>query len=152
MIYRYQVSFSDVDYARVLFFGRYYYVAQQASEALMHKFGVYYRDLLPQHDLRIPIVASFCRYLGQIFVEDILEVHVGIKDLSPRGFTQVFAFFREGEGRALAWGYVQRRFVTGNGEPREAPEAILARFQAMADETREFVENVYEPLANRVKS
>ncbi|MBI4491891.1 MAG: acyl-CoA thioesterase [Chloroflexi bacterium] len=149
MSYRYQVSFSDVDYARVLFFGRYYFIVQQASESLFHQYGIYYRDLLPQHDLRLPIVASFCRYLGPISVEEAVDVHLGIKDLSPRGFTLAFAFFRPGEERCLAWGYLERRFVSGPGAAREAPEAILQAFGAMAEATRPFVGEVWEPLAQR---
>ena len=151
MRYRYEVSFSDVDYARVLFYGRYYFIAQRASEAWLHQHGIYYRDLLPQHDLRIPIVASYCRYLGPIYVEDTLDVDIGVKDVSPRGFTFVFAFYRQGEERCLAWGYTERRFVSAEGRPKDAPEPILRVWHTMAEESRRFVDEVWIPMAERRK-
>lgn len=149
MIYQYQLSFSDVDFARVLFFGRYYDVANRAWEHWLHRYGIYVRELHGQHDLRVPIVASFCRYLGPLYLEDVAEVHLGLKDLSPRGVTQAFVFYRQGQERPVAWGYVERRFVTGDGKPREAPELILRALETMAAESRAFLEQVWLPLANR---
>lgn len=151
MIYQYQVSFSDVDYARVLFFGRFYEVVNRAWEHWFHQYGIYFRDLAEQHNLRIPIVASFCRYLGAARLEDVLEVHMGVKDLSPRGCTMVFVFFRQGQERPLTWGYLERRFVNVAGEACDASEAVLSMLRTMADESAGFIQEVWEPLAQRRK-
>lgn len=151
MIYQYRVSFSEVDYARVLFFGRYYYVVNRGFEEWMHQHGLYYLDLVPNHNVRIPIVASYCRYLRPAYMDDVLEVHLGVKDLTPRGFRMPFAFYRQGDERLLAWGYLERRFVSGDGEARDAPEWVLRTVQTMADESRNFVENVWAPLAAKMQ-
>lgn len=148
-MYRYQVSFSDVDFARVLFFARYFEIVNRASEDWFHQHGLYFRDLLPQMDLAMPIVATYCRYLGAIRLEEVVEVHLGVTELSPRGFSMPFVFFRQGEERSLAWGYLERRFVNGQRQAQEAPSDIQRLLEAMAQESRRFVEETWQPLASR---
>jgi acyl-CoA thioesterase FadM len=152
VIYEYQVAFSDVDFARVLFFGRYYDVVNRAAEHWMHQYGLFVRDLYGKFDLRIPIVASFCRYLGPIQLEDVIQVRCGWKDLNDKGVTLVFTMTRTTDERPSAWGYVERRFVSGEGRPRGAPPEITAVLERMADESRRFVEELWTPLAERYQA
>lgn len=151
MIYQYQIAFSDVDFARVLFFGRYYEIVNRAAEQWFHQYDILVRDLATVHDLRLPIVASHCRYLGPLTLEDVVDVHLGVKDLTERGFTLAFIMLRQGEERAAAWGYLERRFVTGGGQARPPDETITRVLQQMADETRAFVEQVWEPLYQKLE-
>ena len=149
MLYEYQVSFFDVDYARVLYFARFYDVVQRGADEWMHRHGLYYRELFAVHHLGTPISASFCRYLGPVHLEDVIQVNLGVKDPSPRGFTLVFDVCKQFEGNRVAWGYLERRFVDPDRRAREAPEHVVAAYRAMAEESRAFVMEVWQPLWER---
>lgn len=146
MIYRYTVGFSDIDFARVLFYGRFQYVVQQGSEHWQHQHGLYYRDL-PELDLAMPISVAFCRYLAPVRVEEVVLVRMGLKDLNARGFTFAYDMVKEEGGQRVAWGYLDRRFVSSaERRPREAPEPVQAMLQAMAAASAQFVAEVWSPL------
>ncbi len=146
MIYRYTVGFSDIDFARVLFYGRFQYLVQQGSEHWQHQHGLFYRDL-PDQDLAMPISAAFCRYLAPVRVEEVVLVRMGLKDLNARGFTFAYDMVKEEGGQRVAWGYLERRFVSSaERRPREAPEAVQAMLQAMAAESAQFVAEEWSPL------
>ncbi|SRR5581483_2443792 len=151
MRYRYEVSFFDVDYARVLFFGRYYDVVQRANDVWMHQHGLYYQQLFAEQ-VGTPIAASFCRYLGPVYVEETIEVTLGVKDPSPRGFVLVFEITKLADGSRVAWGYIQRRFVNAERKAADAPPHVVAAYEAMAAESRAFVAEVWDPLWQRERA
>jgi acyl-CoA thioesterase FadM len=151
MRYRYEVSFFDVDYARVLFFGRYYDFVQRANDVWMHQYGLYYQQLFAEQ-VGTPIATSFCRYLGPVYVEETIEVTLGVKDASPRGFLLVFEISKPADGSRVAWGYIKRRFVNAERRASDAPPYVVAAYEAMAAESRAFVADVWDPLWQRERA
>jgi acyl-CoA thioesterase FadM len=147
--FEYQVTFSDIDFARVVFFGRFVYLANQAAEVWFHQQGVFIRDLYPTYDVALPVAAVFCRYLGPVRMEDNIVITTGLKGLRSKGFTHVFEVMHKDEERRVAWGYLERRFVDSERRPRECPDELRPVLKAMAEESREFVTSVWEPLAEK---
>ncbi len=148
MRFRYQVAFFDVDYARVLFFARHYEFVQRANDAWMQEHGLRYPQLFAEA-VGTPIAASFCRYVGPVYVAETIEVTLGVKEPSPRGFLLVFEIAKPADGRRVAWGYIERRFVGADRKAADAPPHVVAAYEAMAAESRAFVLGTWQPLWDR---
>jgi acyl-CoA thioesterase FadM len=151
MRFEYQVAFHDVDYARVLFFARFYEVVQRANDDWMRQHGLSYQRLFGEA-VGTPIAASFCRYVGPVYVEDTLVVTLGVWAPSPRGFWLVFDIWKAAPKQRVAWGYIQRRFVDAERRAHDAPPHVVARYAAMAAESDEFVTSVWQPLWERERA
>ena len=133
---QFEISFHDVDFARVLYYARYYFFVDRAFAAWMHSKGLYYRDLYTQHRVATPIVTSHCRYRGPLRLEDGLEVRLELVDLTRRGFRINFHIIRLPDEMRVAEGYQEHRFVDPEvRRPTEPPDQLYATFEAMVAES-----------------
>ena len=133
---QFEIGFSDVDYARVLYFARYYDYVERAFAAWLHALGLYWRDLHTEWRVATPIVNSQCRYRGPLRLEDHFEVRLELADLTRRGFRLNFQTVRLHDEFLVAEGYLDHRFVDPvERRPTEPPEQIMRALEAMAAES-----------------
>ncbi len=133
---QFEIGFADVDYARVLYFARYYDFVERAFAAWLHARGWYMRDLHTEWHIATPIVQSHCRYRGPLRLEDRFEVRLELTNLSPRGFRVAFHVVRLHDEFRVAEGYTDHRFVDPQERrPAEPPEAFYRVLEAMAAES-----------------
>jgi acyl-CoA thioester hydrolase len=133
---QYEIGWEDVDFARVLYYARYYTFSDRAFSAWMHQHGLYYTRMHEEWDVATPIVTSHCRYRGPLRLEDRVEVRLELSDLSRRGYRINFHMIRVSDDVRVAEGYTEHRFVApGIRRPCEPPEPLYAALQAMVAES-----------------
>lgn len=135
-VYVLSVGFEDIDFARMAFYGHYFSWIEKAMEQWFHAKGLYYRELVGERGIGVPIVEAHCRYTAPVQVEDVLEVRVALREVTRRGFRIEFDMIRQGDDVRVADGYLVRRFARiGRREPIEIPDDLLEIFQAMERES-----------------
>src|ERR671928_1605859 len=102
---QFEIGWEDVDYARVLYYARYYFMADRGFSAWMHQHGLYYRTMHEEWSVATPIVTSHCRYRGPLRLEDRLEVRLELDNLSRRGYRINFHIVRLPDDVRVAEGY-----------------------------------------------
>ena len=133
---QFEIGFDDVDFARVLYYARYYTLVERAMMTWLHTRDVYYRDLYFEHHVAMPIVTSHCRYRGPLRVEDRCEVRLELQELSRRGFRLSFHIVRLHDDTLVGEGYQDHRFVDPEKRgPTEPTDALYAALEAMAAES-----------------
>jgi YbgC/YbaW family acyl-CoA thioester hydrolase len=92
---RIKVRFSDVDWARVVYFARYFDFCHRAVEAFFDaQPGLSYAALLEQRQLGFPIVHSEASFFGPLRLADTARVEHEVIALSERSVTSRFTIFR----------------------------------------------------------
>ena len=124
---QYEIGFSDVDFARVLYFARYYDFVERAFGAWLHAGGWYWRDLHTEWRVATPIVVSHCNYRGPLRLEDRFEVRLELTDLTQRGFRLNFHIIRLNDDFLVGEGYTAHRFVDPLERRPTAPPLELMR-------------------------
>lgn len=132
MGYRYRVTFADVDYGRILYYGGVYSIVEKAREEFYLEHGIDLSHLIGKLHIGAPLVESRCQYLSPIKYLDIVEVELGAADLTPKGFRLLFNLKVLPEGRLAAAGYLKLRFVnTKEFKGIELPLEIESKFSAL---------------------
>jgi len=122
------VDFDDVDYARVVYFGRYYTYAEKAEAQMLRKFGLSNKVLSEEFNVGTPIVYSQCHYFQPARLEDKLVVKIQLQDLSDKGFSIHFEIFKE-DGKALVRGRTDHRFIDiHHFKPIRIPNDLFLKF------------------------
>ena len=133
----FEVGWEDVDFARVLYYARYYLFVDRGFSAWMHAHGLYYRKMHEEWSVATPIVTSHCRYRGPLRLEDRLEVRLELDNLTQRGYRINFHLIRLPDAALVAEGHTEHRFVDPSiRRPCEPPGALYAALQAMAAESQ----------------
>jgi YbgC/YbaW family acyl-CoA thioester hydrolase len=140
---QFEIGWEDVDYARVLYYARYYFFVDRAFSAWMHTHGLYYRTMHEEWSVAIPIVTSHCRYRGPLRLEDRVEVRLGLVDLTERGYRINFHLFRLADDALVAEGFTEHRFVDPAVRRPCAPPAPLS--EALAAMVAESADNLAAP-------
>jgi YbgC/YbaW family acyl-CoA thioester hydrolase len=134
---QFEVGWEDVDYARVLYYARYYFFVDRAFSAWMHTHELYYRRMHEEWSVATPIVTSHCHYRGPLRLEDRLEVRLALDDLTERGYRINFQLIRLPEDALVAEGYTEHRFVDpAVRRPCAPPPPLSAVLEAMVAESQ----------------
>ncbi|MBF7084298.1 acyl-CoA thioesterase [Desulfallas sp. Bu1-1] len=132
MGYQYRVSFSDIDYGRILFYGKVYSIVEKASEEFYLEHGIDLRDLIGKRHIGVPLVESRCQYISPMKYLDVVNVDLGAVDLTRKGFRLLFNLSVLPEGRLAAAGYLKFRFVnTKEFKGIEIPHEIEKLFSKL---------------------
>ena len=133
---QFEVGWEDVDYARVLYYARYYFFVDRGFSMWMHQHGLYYRKMHEEWSVATPIVTSHCRYRGPLRLEDRVEVRLALTDLTRRGYRVNFHLLRLPDAVLVGEGYTEHRFVDPSvRRPCEPPAPLYSALEAMAAES-----------------
>ena len=95
MIYRHRATFDEMDFARITFFGRYFYWLEHATTAWLVEFGIGFATLDREYGYGLPIINVECKYRAPIHLEQDVAIEMGMRDLTRRGFTTPFQIVRD---------------------------------------------------------
>ncbi|MBI3325750.1 MAG: hypothetical protein HYZ81_03480 [Nitrospinae bacterium] len=95
MAYEIEVSWDDVNNARIVFYGHFFYVAQRAEEAYFRAKGLPVSELVEGRNVGFPRVHAACSYRRPARFQDVLEIHVGLGELNRRGFQLRFKIVKK---------------------------------------------------------
>ena len=138
MIYLHQTTFDEMDFARITFFGRYFYWLEHATTAWLIQKGIGFATLDREYGFGLAIIATECRYLAPTRLEETVEIRLALRDLTRRGFTTPFEVVRQADDVLAAYGSITRRVVnTRVFGGAEAPDALYAKLQEMEAESRD---------------
>ena len=136
MAHEIEVSWDDVDNARVVFYGHYFYFVQRAEEAYFRAKGLPIRELVERRNVGFPRVHAACTYRRPARFQDVLELHVGIGELSRRGYQLLFKIVKKEDQTLVATGEVRTACIDFREfTPMEIPPDIYKTLEAMAGET-----------------
>jgi acyl-CoA thioester hydrolase len=140
MVYEIEVSWDDVDNARVVFYGHMFYFVQRAEEAYFRGKGLPVSDLVERRNVGFPRIYAACSYRRPARFQDVLQVYVGIGELTHRGFQLLFKILKKADGTLIATGEVRTACTNFREFQRmDIPPDIYTTLEAMARETqREF--------------
>lgn len=132
-----QIGFEDVDFARTPFFGDYFSWVEKALEAWLHAKGLTDRELVGEREIGLPIVEADCRYTAPLGLEDVVEIHLALRDVTRRGFRINFEMARQADQMRVAHGHVLRRFIDlAQKRPIEIADELLRIFQEREQESQ----------------
>lgn len=97
------VRFADIDWARVVYFARYFDYAHRAFEDFWNaQPGLGYRELLEERRVGFPIVHSEGQFFGPLRMGDTARIELSVTRLTKKSVTTRFTFFRNESDEKLA--------------------------------------------------
>jgi YbgC/YbaW family acyl-CoA thioester hydrolase len=142
------VGFDDVDFARTPFYGRYLTWLERAWEAVLHRHGVYYRELVGERQIGVPVVAVQCRYLRPLWLEDRFTVEFRVERLDRRALVTEFRVLKLPERELTTSGTMERRFIDMRAfRGMVLPDDVFSQFEAVAAELGNWAETLNGSVA-----
>jgi len=149
MRYRVRIGWGDIDFARVIFWPRYFeYVEHAIGEWMLGK-GIRWQEFVAERHLGMPAVHVEAYYYRPSRLQDLVEIELAIKDLTKKGCRFVFHIWHVDTGALLASGQVTRRFIDNEAfRGTELPDDLYERLLELARETEQ-VPDLPHPLARK---
>lgn len=134
--YQLVVGFDDVDYARVVYFSRYFQYAERAQADMLRKYIYSQSRLAEEFNVGNPIVQVENKYHAPARLDDRIIVHYQVKNLSRRKFEFLFDIYKEGEENTiLCKGKMIHRFIDmKNFKGIELDDELYDRFKCLETE------------------
>jgi YbgC/YbaW family acyl-CoA thioester hydrolase len=95
-----RVRWSDVDHARLIFYGSYLRFFEIAETELLRDVGLPYGEIFERFDIWLPRVQIHCDFLAPAVLDDWLEVETYVGRVGEKSLTLNFEVFKK-EGRIL---------------------------------------------------
>jgi YbgC/YbaW family acyl-CoA thioester hydrolase len=131
---RHRVRWSDVDYARIVYFLRYPEWVADGFHGWLFERGFALRESVAA-GYGLPYIDASCRYLRALTLEDEAELRLRVTDLHPKGFTLRYEIYKAGDPALVAEGSMVRLHISL--KPRRSqpmPEALYRILQELATE------------------
>ena len=108
--FRYRLTWSDCDYARVAYYLRYPVWVDEAFHGYLFERGFRIRDYVDQ-GYGLPYISTACRYFRRLTLEDEVEIELSVSNLTPKGFTVSYRIVKAGDTDPTAEGEMVRRCI-----------------------------------------
>jgi len=127
---RLPVRFADIDWARVVYFARYFDFAHRCFEDFFNEHAkLPYAAVLAERKLGFPIVHSEGEFFAPLRLGDTARVVMEVTRLSKRSVTSRFTFFRgEGDEKVAVITLKQAAIDTTDFRGIELPDDIHGLF------------------------
>jgi len=120
-----RVQWSDVDFARILYFPRYFSYFESAELEWIRTRGLRYEELLEELGIWMPRVAAQCNFRAPARLAELVSVEMRLDRLGRSSFTLGFDAFRLPERTHLADGSITIATVDREGfRPTPVPERL----------------------------
>lgn len=113
-----RVRYAETDAAEVVYYGSFFLYFEVGKIEM-------YRELKLPYKWDIPIVDTYCKYLGPVYFDDLLEVHTKFADVKDKSFkieSRIFKIIENGELVPVAEGYTTHVFIDENRKAISQPE------------------------------
>ena len=129
---RVQVRFADIDWARVVYFARFFDFAHRTFEDFFNEHAkLSYAMLLSERKLGFPIVSSTAEFFVPLRLGETARVVMEVIKLSKRSVTSRFTLYKdETEERCAVIVLKQAAIDTSTFTGTEFPDDISALFNA----------------------
>ncbi len=120
-----RLHFSDTDAARVVWFGNFAAFFEAAEDELYRALGAPRIAFMEQHRFVMPRIEFTCRYRSPGRADEILQMRIGMQDLSARRLTYVFEGWEPEAQRLLVEGTCRVASIAHDRfEPCDFPAAV----------------------------
>jgi 4-hydroxybenzoyl-CoA thioesterase len=125
---RLRVRFADIDWARVVYFARFFDFAHRTFEDFFNEHAkLPYADVLAVRKVGFPIVSSQAEFFAPLRLGDTARIVMDVTRLSKRSVTSRFTLFRgETEERCAVITLKQAAIDTGSFQGIELPADLHA--------------------------
>ena len=129
---RLRVRFADIDWARVVYFARFFDFAHRTFEDFFNEHAkLPYAEVLSTRKLGFPIVTSQAEFFGPLRLGDTARVLMEVTSLSKRSVTSRFTLYKdETDERCAVITLKQAAIETDGFTGIEFPDDIHALFSA----------------------
>ncbi len=135
---RLPVRFADIDWARVVYFARYFDFAHRCFEDFFNEHAkLPYASVLSERRLGFPIVHSEADFFGPLRLGDTARVVMEVERLTRRSVTSRFTLYRgESEEKVAVITLKQAAIDTADFKGVEFPDDVFALFEGVRVEAR----------------
>lgn len=128
---QFPVRFAEVDYARVVYFARYFDFAHRCFEDFFNVHaGIPYATVLGEKNVGFPIVHSEGQHFGPLKLGDTARVVMDVVRLSRKSVTSRFTLYRgDGDEKVAVITLKQAAIDTARFTGREWPDDIFGLFE-----------------------
>jgi 4-hydroxybenzoyl-CoA thioesterase len=136
---RLRIRFADIDWARVVYFARFFDYAHRTFEDFFNEHAkLPYAEVLSERKLGFPIVNSQAEFFAPLRLGDTARISMEVTRLSKRSVTSRFTLYRgETEERCAVITLKQAAIDTTTFEGIELPDDVHALFSAHLIKTSE---------------
>lgn len=127
-----RVEFADTDMAGIIHFTAFFRYMEQVEHAFLRSLGLSVISDIDGERVSWPRVAASCTFVRPVRFEDVMEVHLTVKEKRDKSVTYAFHF--EHDGQEIARG--EMTSVCCRIEPGGTPRAISmpARFDEQIEQ------------------
>ena len=127
-----KVRFADIDWARVVYFARFFDFAHRTFEDFFNEHAkLTYASVLADRKLGFPIVSSQAEFFAPLRLGDTARIVMDVVKLSKRSVTSRFTLYRgETEERCAVITLKQAAIDTSTFQGTELPDDVHALFAA----------------------
>ncbi|TYB30708.1 MAG: acyl-CoA thioesterase [Candidatus Mcinerneyibacterium aminivorans] len=108
----YRVIYGDTDQMGVVYNANYLKMFERGRNEFFRQLNFSYRKLEKNHDILLPVVESYCKYLKGARYDDLLEIITEVVSLNPVKIKFEYEIRRESE--IVAEGYTLHVFMKNN--------------------------------------
>jgi YbgC/YbaW family acyl-CoA thioester hydrolase len=138
VIYETVAEWEDIDHAGVMFYPRALTFVERGFGAWMIRQGTSWRELIVEQRLGFPAQGVQIDYVAPIRLHDPIQVHLGVAELTRKGFRLMFKIFRTEDRTLCCYGHIKRRFINQDAfKGIDLPDPVYALFETMASEREE---------------
>lgn len=114
MEYRIIVNFDDVDYARVVYFGRYLKFAEHAQAHVLRSYNLSHKRMAEEFNVATPVIRTEFSYFSPARLDDVVIIHTEMENLTDKGFDFKYRFVLAENDKLLCRGMTSHRFIDLN--------------------------------------
>jgi acyl-CoA thioester hydrolase len=125
-----RVRYAETDAAEVVYYGSFFLYFEVGKIEM-------YRELNLPYKWDIPIVDTYCKYLGPVYFDDLLEVQTNFADIKEKSFkieSRVYKIIEDSELVPVAEGYTTHVFIDENRKAISQPEHYKEIFKKIENE------------------
>ena len=122
-----RVRYAETDAAEVVYYGSFFLYFEVGKIEMYRELGLPYK-------WDIPIVDTYCKYLGPVYFDDLLEVHTNFADIKEKSFkieSRIFKVQDDGQLLQVAQGYTTHVFIDESRKAIVMPEHYKKMFKML---------------------
>ena len=130
---RQRVRYAETDQMGVVYYANYLVWFEVGRVEYFRAQGFSYRQLEQEEDCLLPVVEARCRYRAPARYDDRIVIRSRISERHGVRLHFEYEITRVTDGQLLATGHTVHVFVDRKFEPREPPERVQRRLDAMIE-------------------
>ena len=123
-----RVRYGDTDQMGVAYYANYLRWFEIGRAELMRDLGLSYQRVETELGVMLPVLEARCRYLKPARYDDLVTIESGVSEIRRASLTFAYRILGA-DGELLATGMTEHCFLTPEGRPTRAPQALVDLIQ-----------------------